>query len=203
MFSGIIRSVGEITGVNIGVETGRLQIRASEFAESAPGDSVAVCGVCLTVVQNDAGLIAFDVGSETLRRTTLGGLKAGGLVNLESPLRLNDLLHGHLVQGHVDCVAKVTAVDVEGETRKITFQIPREYSRYLVPKGSVSVDGVSLTIGECGEGSFSVYIVPATWERTNFRGYDARTLVNIEVDIIAKYVERLTKVSRESGQAGV
>jgi riboflavin synthase len=168
----------------------RLSIRA-ELIDLVPGDSVAVNGVCLTATEvGDDGFDA-DVMPETLRRTSLGSLAEGDHVNLELPLRASDRLGGHIVQGHVDGLGTVEAVTEEGFARVVQIGAPPELLRYVVEKGSIAVDGVSLTVAEVDENGFSVSLIPETLERTNLgEAVEGRT-VNLEVDVLAKYVEKL------------
>lgn len=191
LFSGIIRELGEVVSINSDELSSRLGVRSRLFSHSEIGDSVAVLGVCLTVAELDSEVAVFDVSSETLRKTSIGKLEVGSKVNLESPLTLSTLLHGHIVQGHVDGMGVVSDIKKEGETYKVIVNLAPELLRYFVPKGSVTVDGVSLTVGEVDSEKFSLYIIPKTWEWTTFQYFQPGELVNIEVDILAKYVERL------------
>lgn len=194
MFSGIIRGIGLVSGREDSDQGARVQIQSEHLKDVALGDSVAVLGVCLTVSQiGKQGEVAFDVSSETLRKTNLGELRAGSPVNLEHPLRLSDLVHGHIVQGHVDGVGTLVGSTLEGETIRWTVAFPPELRRYFVPKGSVTIDGVSLTLGEVGAEEFSLYIIPKTWEWTTLRERAIGDRLNIECDIFAKYVEQMVK----------
>ena len=192
MFSGIIRDLGKVVSVNKGELSAQLELTSNLFKDTQIGDSVAVSGVCLTVSKLQLELAIFDVSSETLRVTSLGSLVTGSLVNLENPLTLSTLLHGHLVQGHVDGLGKISEILKEGETYKVFIELTSALIRYLVPKGSITVDGVSLTVGEVEENRFSLYIIPKTWDWTTFSRMKLGDLVNIEIDILAKYVERLS-----------
>jgi riboflavin synthase len=185
MFTGIVRELGTVE------EAGeRLRIRAPETAGlTGVGDSVSVAGVCLTTVAAEDGVLAFDVVPETLRRSTLGRLRERAPVNLEPALRAGDALGGHFVQGHVDGVGRVRAVTEEG----FEVEALRELLRYCVEKGSVAVEGVSLTIAALAEDSFTVALVPHTREATTLGALEAGNDVNIEVDVLAKYVERLLR----------
>jgi riboflavin synthase len=180
MFTGIVRELGRVTsfdGARLVVET---QI------EAGLGDSVSINGACLTVVANDGGL-AFDVVAETLARTTLGALAAGDAVNLEPALRAGEPLGGHIVQGHVDAVGHVRSI---GEP--VWIDAPPDVLRYCAEKGSIAVDGVSLTIAALDDDGFAVALVPHTLEATTLGQAEPGTDVNLEVDVLAKYVERLT-----------
>jgi riboflavin synthase len=184
VFTGIVRELGRVEAL----EGDRLRVLAPETgAEARPGDSVAVNGVCLTVTDVRDGVLAFDVVRETLARSTLGRLRPGTPLNLEPALRAGDPLGGHIVQGHVDGVGRVRAVTDEG----LEIEAPPGILRYCVEKGSIAVEGVSLTVAGLDEGSFSVALVPHTRVATNLGGLAAGDEVNLEVDVIAKYVERL------------
>ncbi|MCG3201600.1 MAG: Riboflavin synthase [Gammaproteobacteria bacterium] len=193
MFTGIVQAMGKIhaiapraEGVRIHVDTGRLAL-----TDARVGDSIAVNGVCLTVVEFDAHRFAVDVSPETLRCTSLGRLAVGGRVNLELALRLGDRLGGHLVSGHVDGVGRIRSVRADGDCLRLRIEVPVELARYVSRKGSVCVDGVSLTVNAVEGATFEVQIIPHTREETLFGGYEPEDTVNIEVDLIARYLERL------------
>ena len=188
MFTGIVREVGRVEAVEERGESVRLVVRAPETAAAATvGDSVLLAGVCLTAVEVADGSVAFDAVPETLRRSTLGRLETGGGVNVEPALRAGDPLGGHIVQGHVDGVGRIRRVDDEG----IEVEAPQDVLRYCVEKGSIAVEGVSLTIGGLGERSFTVALIPHTRDVTTLGGVAEGDDVNLEVDVVAKYVERL------------
>ena len=188
MFTGIVREVGRVEAVEERGESVRLVVRAPETAAAATvGDSVLLAGVCLTAVEVADGSVAFDAVPETLRRSTLGRLEAGAGVNVEPALRAGDPLGGHIVQGHVDGVGRIRRVDDEG----IEVEAPQDVLRYCVEKGSIAVEGVSLTIGGLGERSFTVALIPHTRDVTTLGGVAEGDDVNLEVDVVAKYVERL------------
>ena len=188
MFTGIIRHVGLVRRAG-GAAVRRLRIDLGPLAAGlAAGDSVSVSGACLTVAAVEGSEAEFDVVAETLQRTTLGGLRAGAKVNLERPLKLSDGLDGHLVQGHVDGVAEVKAIR-RGGRWEVEFA-SGELSRQMVPKGSVAIDGVSLTLLEVGAGSFSVALIPTTLEGTTLGELAVGSKVNVEVDVIGKYVRK-------------
>ena len=188
MFTGIVREVGRVEAVEERGESVRLVVRAPETAAAATiGDSVSLAGVCLTAVEVADGSVAFDAVPETLRRSTLGRLETGGGVNVEPALRAGDPLGGHIVQGHVDGVGRIRRVDDEG----IEVEAPQAVLRYCVEKGSIAVEGVSLTIAGLGESSFTVALIPHTRDVTTLGGVAEGDDVNLEVDVVAKYVERL------------
>ena len=188
MFTGIVREVGRVEAVEERGESVRLVVRAPETAAAAAvGDSVSLAGVCLTAVEVADGTVAFDAVPETLRRSTLGCLETGGGVNVEPALRAGDPLGGHIVQGHVDGVGRIRRVDDEG----IEVEAPQAVLRYCVEKGSIAVEGVSLTIAGLGESSFTVALIPHTRDVTTLGGVAEGDDVNLEVDVVAKYVERL------------
>lgn len=169
----------------------RLIVRAGMAGECTVGESVAVNGCCLTVAARGTGRMEFDLLEETLRRTNLGGVEVGGVVNLERALRVDGRLGGHFVQGHVDCVSAVTGYVAAGMDYRLTVELPERYARYVVEKGSIAVNGISLTVAEMGEGRMTMWIIPHTREVTNLRGVKVGDGVNLEFDMLAKYVERM------------
>ena len=192
MFTGIVQALGRIARIETSGGDLRLFVDATALdAEVALGDSVCVCGVCLTVVAREAGTLAFDVSNETMALTTLGALRAGDGVNLEPALRLSDRLGGHLVSGHVDGVGHVVSIEPDARSQRWMFEIPAALSRYIAAKGSVCVEGVSLTVNEVAGNRFGVNLIPHTIEATTFRHKRVGDAVNIEVDLIARYLERL------------
>jgi len=193
MFTGIIQTVGTVASIESHGGDTRLWIDASQLdlADVAVGDSICVSGVCLTAIALDGAQFAADVSVETLSCTTLGALKIGNGVNLEKSLRLADRLGGHLVSGHVDGVGKVIAVAPDARSQRWTFELPDALARYVAAKGSICIDGVSLTVNEVGHNRFGVNLIPHTIDVTTFRDKRAGDAVNIEVDLIARYVERL------------
>ncbi len=196
MFTGLIQGVGMIERGIPSPEGVRLMVSSPLASELAEGDSIAVNGVCLTAAEVDGGSFGAEVMNETLGRTSLGAVSAGAPVNLELPLRASDRLGGHIVQGHVDGVGTVVGVAEDGFARRLEIEAPTEVLRYVVEKGSIAVDGVSLTVADLREGSFTVSLIPETLERTNLGAAAPGTQVNLEVDVLAKYVERLL---REAG----
>jgi riboflavin synthase len=192
MFTGLIRELGTVVSVTSGGQGVRLVLRAPETARGAAiGDSVAIDGVCLTVVARDAETLAFDAVPETLARTALATLDLGSRVNLEPALRAGEPLGGHYVQGHVDGVGAVRSVQAEGDGKRIRFDVQPELLRYVVEKGSITVQGTSLTVAEADDTGFAVALIPHTLKATNLGGLEAGSAVNIEVDVLAKYVEKL------------
>jgi riboflavin synthase len=196
MFTGIIEGTGTVAALATAADGSgaRLEVEAPWLAgRLAVGESVAVNGCCVTVAQATAAGFAADLVAETLRRTALGGLAAGAVVNLERPMALGGRLGGHLVQGHVDGVARVLDRTPVGDGEEVRVELPADLERYVVEKGSVAVDGVSLTVAGVGPGWFAVALVPHTLEVTTLGRRRPGDLVQLEVDVVAKYVERLVQ----------
>jgi riboflavin synthase len=192
MFTGIVEELGEIIEIEPDGDAARLTVRGPLVAQDAvSGASIAVNGVCLTVTEVKDDAFAADVMHETLRRSSLGALRPGSRVNLERSVRPVDRLGGHLVQGHVDGVGEILAREPGERWEVVTISLPAELSRYVVEKGSIAVDGTSLTIVEAGRDRFTVALIPTTLARTVLGAKQPGDPVNIEVDVIAKYVERL------------
>jgi riboflavin synthase len=192
VFTGIVREVGRITAVEGEGDGVRLVLQAPLLTASLQvGDSVAVNGVCLTAESVAAKLVTLHAVPETLRRTTLGSLARGDAVNVEPALRAGEPLGGHYVQGHVDGVGRIQSVEAEGEGLRVVVEAPFELLRYCVEKGSIAVDGVSLTVAELFDDAFAVALVPHTMEATTLSDLAPGREVNLEADILAKYVERL------------
>lgn len=193
MFTGIVESVGRITHLSRQGEALRMTLHAGtlDLSDVRLGDSIAVSGPCLTVVARGADSFEVDVSSETLARTTLGDKRAGDRVNLEKALRLADRLGGHLVSGHIDGVGQLRRREPQGEYLKLVIGVPAALARYLAFKGSVALDGVSLTVNAAGPDSVEVLTIPHTLERTTLGALTAGAALNIEVDLIARYIERL------------
>lgn len=192
MFTGLVEALGEVEAVQPRDAGLRLSVRHPALAaELRLGESVAVDGVCLSVIEVGADQFAFDVGPETLVRTTLGDLRPGHAVNLERALRLGDRLGGHWVQGHVDGVGRIAAKEARGEWQIVWFETPPLLTRQMVVKGSVAVDGVSLTIVDLYRDRFSVMLIPHTLQQTTLGRKQVGDRVNLETDILAKYVQRL------------
>jgi riboflavin synthase len=193
MFTGIVREQGRVAEVDGAADGVRLVVEApNTAAQAAVGDSVAVSGVCLTVTEVENSHVAFDAVPETLARSSLGALAAGDAVNLEPALRAGEPLGGHYVQGHVDGVGAVRKVEDRGSERRIEIVAPTELRRYIVEKGSIAVEGVSLTVADVdADGAFVVALVPHTLEVTTLADLEPGSKVNLEVDVLAKYVEKL------------
>jgi riboflavin synthase len=202
LFTGIIEGFGSVVSVSPGQQGHALTIAADfDLVGTKLGDSIAVDGACLTVVKLEGRNFTVDVSPESLRRTTLGGLKAGGRVNLERALRLGDRLDGHLVSGHVDGIGRVSERRREGNAILIRIGVPAELARYMIEKGSVAVAGTSLTINRCDAASFDVSIIPHTAHLTTIGTCRVGGQVNIETDMIGKYVEKFVRGSREDPPA--
>jgi riboflavin synthase len=196
MFTGLIADLGEITQLDRSDGGVRLTVASSLTSEIREGDSIAVNGVCLTATEVQDGAFSTDVMNETLALSSLAETHPGSSVNLELAMRATDRLGGHVVQGHVDGTGTVAAVTPDGFARRVRIEAPDSVLRYLVHKGSISVDGISLTVAELGSGSFTVSLIPETLERTNLGQTEVGAIVNLEVDVLAKYVERLVAVAR-------
>lgn len=192
MFTGLVESTGTLVALKSTAAGARLTLRAPQIAADVRlGDSIAVNGCCLTAIAQDAETLGFDLLRETLDRTSLGALEPGGLVNLERALAANARLGGHFVQGHVDAAAEVMAFDAAGADWRLEIALPPEFARYVVSKGSIAIDGISLTVAGVRESSFVVWIIPHTRAVTNLSACTAGRRVNLEFDLLAKYVERL------------
>jgi riboflavin synthase len=191
VFTGLIEDVGTVVSVESGGDGARLQVETRLAEELSTGDSVAVNGACLTAVSVDDGGFETDAMNQTLKVTALGDLEAGANVNLELAMKASDRLGGHIVQGHVDGVGEVLAVEDDGFARRLRVKLPKELTRYVIDKGSIALDGVSLTIAELGEGWLEVSLIPETLERTTFGHVEVGRSVNVECDVVARYVERL------------
>ncbi|MBF0588880.1 MAG: riboflavin synthase [Magnetococcales bacterium] len=198
MFTGLIEEVGNIASIRKGSADWKLTVRTAMALETVKvGDSIAVNGACLTVTEMGSGAFTVLVSAESVRRTTFGHRSHGDLVNLERAMQVGGRLDGHLVQGHVDAVGGVERVTQRGRSQEIWFRVPHGPGRYIVSKGSIAIDGVSLTVNEVRdvtEGTrFSVNIIPLTQKKTTLSGLGAGSKVNIETDLIGRYVERLLK----------
>ena len=191
MFTGLIADLGRVTALQTGDAGATVEIRTPLAQELAEGDSIAVNGVCLTATDIHDGSFQAQAMAETLTRSSLGALQAGARVNLELALRVGDRLGGHVVQGHVDGTGTVSEIREEGFARVLEIEIDPQLQRYVAEKGSVALDGVSLTVSALREHGFAVSLVPETLDRTNLGEIGEGALVNVEVDIIAKHVERL------------
>lgn len=193
MFTGIIEAIGTIASLNrqdaewrLVIDTGKLPLDDVRI-----GDSIAVSGCCLTVVELGSQSFSADVSNESMRCTNLGSLKTGDRVNLEKAMRADSRFGGHIVSGHVDGVGELVASEPEGKSLKLTFAAPRELARYIAPKGSICIDGTSLTVNTVDGNRFSINIIPHTQEETVIGSYRTGQPVNLEVDIVARYLERL------------
>ena len=191
MFTGIVREIGNVEELRRSEQGARLRVSAGLAAELAAGDSVSVSGACLTVASASDGAFEAEVMNQTLSVTTLGGLEPGGSVNLEPPLRAGDPLGGHLVQGHVDGTGEVRGVWADGFARRLRLAAPPELDRFIVERGSVTIDGVSLTVAGLADDGFEVSLIPETLEGTTLGGLAEGDQANLEVDVIARYTERL------------
>ena len=193
MFTGIIKAKGTISAMDRRGGDVRLSVRSDglPWSDYEPGESIAVNGVCLTAVALHADGFDTDVSVETLDVTGLGGLAVGSAVNLEPAISLGERLGGHLVSGHVDCTGKVVSRTADARSIRLGIEIPKEYARYVAKKGSVCVDGVSLTVNEVSGNTFELNIIPHTAQSTIIDDYAAGTVVNVEVDLLARYLERL------------
>jgi riboflavin synthase len=193
MFTGIVREIGTVEELERNDGGARLRVRAELAGELGEGDSVSVSGACLTVASVADGAFEADVANQTLSVTTLGELEPGAPVNLEPPLKAGDPLGGHLVQGHVDGTGEVRGIQGDGFARRLRLTVPRELGRFIVERGSVTVDGVSLTVAALADDGFEVSLIPETLERTTLGGVANGERVNLEVDVIARYAERLVQ----------
>jgi riboflavin synthase len=196
VFTGIITDVGVIKKFN---QKGDLDIEIAcnyDMSGVDIGGSIACSGVCLTVVKKGEGYFLVTVSGETIACTNVGGWKVGTKVNLERALRFGDELGGHLVSGHVDGLAEVVSIEVIGDSRKIVFKAPDELKMFIAAKGSVSLDGISLTVNQVDDNKFSINIIPHTWEKTTFSGLKVGSKVNLEIDTLARYVARMRECAK-------
>ena len=202
MFTGIIEGVGRVASLEANAEGGKLRVDLSGTADIPSGmklgDSIAVNGCCLTVTEFDAEHFSADLSGETLRRTSLGEMTAGEPVNLERPLAAGARLGGHFVQGHVDGVGRVEALTQEGENWWLAVRVPPELRRYVAEKGSIAIEGISLTVARWEDGVASIALIPFTYHHTNVHALKTGDAVNLEVDILAKYVEALVQSRPET-----
>jgi len=205
MFTGITEHVGKIESLDRAEDGGRLRVSfagASEgFASIKQGDSVMVNGCCLTAVELGARDFLADLSGETLRRTAFGEKKTGDLVNLELPLAAGARLGGHFVQGHVDGVGRITQLMAEGDNWWLSVRVPEDLRRYVVGKGSLAIDGISLTVARWHDGIADIAVIPFTYEHTNVRAMAPNDAVNLEVDILAKYVESLLEARKSRAES--
>ena len=200
MFTGIIESIGTIARIERRCGDVRLHVDAGSLGldDVKLGDSISVSGVCLTAVEIDGAVFTVDVSTETLARTTLGALRDGDPVNLEKAMRLSDRLGGHLVAGHIDGVGRVVSIESDARSQRWLFELPPALARYLAPKGSICIDGVSLTVNEVDGARFGVNLIAHTVDVTTFKTRRTGDAVNIEVDLLARYVEQLLPRDRST-----
>lgn len=191
MFTGLIEDVGRVESVEVGADGARLRIATGLGPQIAEGDSVAVDGICLTATRADADGFETEAMNQTLEVTALGSLEAGNRVNLELAMKASDRLGGHIVQGHVDGVGEVASIAEDGFAKRLRVNLGPELIRYAIDKGSIALSGVSLTVARLGEDWVEVSLIPETLERTNLGGAEAGRRLNVECDLVAKYVERL------------
>jgi riboflavin synthase len=195
MFTGLVEATGEVVGRTPASGGMRLRVASPLAAELSPGESLAVNGVCLTVILVENGELHADLGPETVRVTTLGTLERGSVVNLERPLRVDSRLGGHFVQGHVDAIGHIEDLRAEADFDWLTVGFPSHLAPFLVHKGSIAVDGISLTIAGLGVDRFDVQVVPYTMTHTNLARAERRDRVNLEVDMVGKYVVRAVELA--------
>lgn len=191
MFTGLVEATGTVTQITPLGEQARITLALPFASELALGDSVATNGCCLTVAELGEGTASFDILSQTLKITSLGELKEGSVVNLERALRAGDRLGGHFVQGHVDAVGKLIDLSVHGQDHRLEVELPEEILKYCIPKGSLAIDGISLTIAELTETSAVFWITPHTFRETHLHACSIGKSINLEADMLAKYTERL------------
>jgi riboflavin synthase len=192
MFTGLVEDVGKVLWIRATDQGTQLEVFSPFIARHAQtGDSIAVNGCCLTVTAHRPDQVTFDLLEETLRRTNLREVRPDSLVNLERPLRADGQVGGHFVQGHIDCAAPIRTLEQAGKDYRLEVELPTEFARFIASKGSVAISGISLTVAEITRESFAVWIIPHTWRATNLQAARAGELVNLEFDILAKYVDRM------------
>jgi riboflavin synthase len=199
MFTGIVEALGTVIKVVTGPDSAQITVQSPGFfSDIKLGDSIAVNGCCLTAVTNTDDQFSVDVMKQTLALTNIGALKVGDEVNLEKAMKVSDRLGGHIVQGHVDTLAKLSAINEGVDWYELVFTLPKSYLKYLQPQGSVTLNGVSLTVAKLDDAatSLSVWLIPETLKRTNLSKLQVGAEVNLEVDVLAKYVERIMKASQ-------
>lgn len=196
MFTGIIEAMGKVTNIVNGPDSAQLTIESTSFfSDIKLGDSIAVNGCCLTAVTNTADQFTVDVMKQTLALTNIGSLEIGSVVNLEKAMKVSDRLGGHIVQGHVDSTATLAAINQGADWYELVFNVPSNYLKYMQAQGSITINGVSLTIAKLSDTDkqLSVWLIPETLKRTNLSALKVGDVVNLEVDVLAKYVERIMK----------
>jgi riboflavin synthase len=196
MFTGLIETIGEVAELKPTAAGFRMRLQTSLSPELTPGDSLAVNGVCLTVVAAGADGVHMDVSPETVRVSALGSLKRGGQVNLERPLRADSRVGGHFVQGHVDATGTIEELRKDGDYWWVTIKFPPSLAAQIVRKGSIAVDGISLTVAGVDDRRFDVQVIPFTWDHTNLQAAKVNDLVNLEFDMLGKYVLRAMELVR-------
>lgn len=197
MFCGIVEGTGEIVALTKKKEGARIRFQSSfSVKDTKIGDSIAINGCCLTVVTKKGNVIEADLSHETLRVTNLGFLQKGSLINLERPIKLSDRIGGHMVQGHVDGIGSVKNVKKVGDNYEITIRFPKKLRRYLIPKGSVAIDGISMTVNALTADTLTLFVIPHTLQATNLKARRAGDRVNIEVDMVGKYIESLARYGK-------
>ena len=196
MFTGLIETLGEVAEVKPTPSGFRLRLNTALSPSLTPGDSVAINGVCLTVVSADASGVHMDVSPETLRVSALGSLKRGASVNMERPMRADARVGGHFVQGHVDATGSIEEIRKDGDSWWVTIKFPPSLAAQIVRKGSIAVDGISLTVAGVDDRRFDVQVIPFTWEHTNLRFAKVNDLVNLECDMLGKYVLRAMELAK-------
>lgn len=204
MFTGLIETVGELVSIEKRGASGSLTVKSSlPMEEIAIGASIAVNGACLTVVRKGGDTVTFDISPETIERTGFKHLKSGSPLNLERAMRLSDRLDGHLVSGHVDCVATITERRELADNIVFTFRYPAAFAKYVAAKGSIAIDGISLTVNTVGADTFSVNIIPHTAAKTTLKSKRVGDQVNIETDLLCRYLERLLSARESREESGV
>jgi riboflavin synthase len=199
MFTGIVETVGRLEALERSAAGGRIRVFAGAMGEMlAVSGSIAVNGCCLTVVERHGESFSADLSSETLRLTSFGEIKTGAPINLERPLRAGQELGGHFVQGHVDGIGRITRMEPEGANWWLGVRVPEELARYVVRKGSIAIDGISLTVAALRDGVADVAVIPYTYAQTNLAGAAVGDAVNLECDVLAKYIERLMEARQEN-----
>ncbi len=197
MFNGLVEETGRLLWLRATEQSVQFEVAAPGLAEGArTGDSIAVNGCCLTVIAHRSGQLTFDLLQETLARTNLGSLRRDALINLERPVRADGRMGGHFVQGHIDCVARALRFAQEGKDHRLEVELPGESAHYVAIKGSIAINGISLTVAEVSPNSFTVWIIPHTLAVTSLHELQPNDLVNLEFDILAKYVERALQRDR-------
>ena len=197
MFTGIVETVGEVAELKPTPSGLRLRLSTQLSGELTPGESLAVNGVCLTVVSSDAGGVHMDVSPETLRVSTMGSLKRGAAVNLERPMRADSRVGGHFVQGHVDATGTIEELRQDGDCWWVTVKFPTALAGQIVRKGSIALDGISLTVAGVDDRRLDVQVIPFTWQHTNLKSAKVNDHVNIECDMLGKYVLRALDLTKE------